>query len=86
MPLSTVLFNSGLTCAFSDPVHLKSAHGKAQDKRMRTCVLETRACLKGTVLNMQPTVIKGIVHPKILFLTLYLLTCCPKPVLISFLC
>ncbi len=30
--------------------------------------------LKGTVLNMQPTVIKGIVHPKILFLSLYLLT------------
>ncbi len=33
-----------------------------------------RADLKGTVLNMQPTVIKGIVHPKITFLTLYLLT------------
>ncbi len=31
-----------------------------------------RAALKGTVLNMQPTVIKGIVHPTILFLSLLL--------------
>ncbi len=30
-----------------------------------------RAGLKGTVLNMQPTVIKGIVHPKIEFLSLF---------------
>ncbi len=29
------------------------------------------AGLKGTVLNMLPTVIKGIVHPKILFLSLF---------------
>ncbi len=41
------------------------------------------AGLKGTVLNMQPTVIKGIVHPKILFLSfIYSLTWYPKPVLI----
>ncbi len=32
-----------------------------------------RAALKGTVLNMQPTVIKGIVHPTIYFCH-YLLT------------
>ncbi len=31
------------------------------------------AGLKGTVLNMQPTVIKGIVYPRIVFLSLYLL-------------
>ncbi len=53
---------------------------------MHACILETRAGLKGAVLNMQPTVIKGIVHPEIVFLSLYLLTCCPKPVLIYFLC
>ncbi len=29
-------------------------------------------------------IIKGIVRPKIVFLSLYLLTCCPKPVLINF--
>ncbi len=29
-----------------------------------------RAALKGTVLNMQSTVIKGMVHPTILFLSL----------------
>ncbi len=29
------------------------------------------AGLKGTVLNMLPTVIKGIVHPKMLFLSLF---------------
>ncbi len=40
-----------------------------------------RAALKGTELNMQPTVIKGIVHPKIEFVIIYSLTCCPKPVL-----
>ncbi len=33
-----------------------------------------RAGLKGTKLNMLPTVIKRIVHPKIVFLSLYLLT------------
>ncbi len=33
-----------------------------------------REGLKGTVLNMQPTVIKGIVHPKIKFMSSYLLT------------
>ncbi len=32
-----------------------------------------RAALKGTVLNMQPTVVKGIVHPTIYFCH-YLLT------------
>ncbi len=32
------------------------------------------ADLKGTERKMQPTVIKGIVHPKIKFLSLYLLT------------
>ncbi len=42
---------------------------------MRACVLETRAGLKGTELNMPPTVIKGIVHPQIVFiLSLGLLT------------
>ncbi len=30
-----------------------------------------RKSLKGTELNMQPTVIKGIVQPKILFLSLF---------------
>ncbi len=30
-----------------------------------------RAALKGTVLNMQPTNIKGIVHPKMYFLSLF---------------
>ncbi len=32
---------------------------------MRAWILD--ACLKGTELNMLPTVIKGIVHPKIYF-------------------
>ena len=31
-----------------------------------------RAGLKGTVLNMLPTVMKGIVHPKISFLSLFI--------------
>ncbi len=35
------------------------------------------AGLKGTELNMLPTVIKGIVHPNMLFLSL-LPTCSPK--------
>ncbi len=30
-----------------------------------------REGLKGTVLNMQPTVIKGIVHPKIKCMSLF---------------
>ncbi len=44
-----------------------------------------RAGLKGTVLNMLQTVIKGIVHPNMLFsVIIYSLTCYPKPVLIYF--
>ncbi len=43
----------------------------SRDKRMRACVLETRAGLKGTVLNMLPTVIKGIVHHKIVFVIIF---------------
>ncbi len=39
----------------------------SRDKRIR-------AGLKGTEINMLPTVIKGMVHPKIVFLSLYLLT------------
>ncbi len=35
------------------------------DKRMHACILDAYIGLKGTVLNMQPIVIKGIVHPKI---------------------
>ncbi len=30
-----------------------------------------RAALKGTVLNKEPTIIKGIVHPNITFLSLF---------------
>ncbi len=33
---------------------------------MRACILDAKV----TVLNMLPTVIKGIVHPKIAFLSL----------------
>ncbi len=45
-----------------------------------------RAALKGTVLNMQPTVVKGIVSPyNFISVIIYSLTCCPKPVLIYFL-
>ncbi len=59
-----------------------------------TCYRADRALVEGgkrrggglCLLNMQPTVIKGIVYPKILFVIIYSLTCCPKPVLISFMC
>ncbi len=40
------------------------------------------AALKGTELNMLPIVIKGIVHPKMLIVIIYSLSCCTKPVLI----
>ncbi len=38
----------------------------SRDKRMRACILDAKV----TVLNMLPTVIKAIVHPKIAFLSL----------------
>ncbi len=41
-----------------------------------------RAALKGTELNMQPTVIKGIVHPKITFLSLFTHSRCARLVYI----
>ncbi len=37
---------------------------------------------KGTELNMLPIVIKGIVHPEIIILSLFTPLCCTKPVLI----
>ncbi len=41
-----------------------------------------RAGLKGTELNMLPIVIKGIVHPERIILSLFNPLCCTKPVLI----
>ncbi len=39
--------------------------GKKKKRETDACLYILRAGLKGTVLNMLPLVIKGIVHPKI---------------------